>query len=115
MITFNKPPFVGTELGYIKKAIDNKKISGDGEFTKRCKAWLEEDCQGADVLLTTSCTHALEMAALLLDVLETWESDKALEAHKLTSHYCDFIGSLNEYTSQPATMHRVEPDKINLF
>ncbi len=68
MITFNKPPFVGTELGYIKKAIDNKKISGDGEFTKRCKAWLEEDCQGADVLLTTSCTHALEMAALLLDI-----------------------------------------------
>jgi len=47
--------------------------------------------------------------------LETWESDKALEAHKLTRPYCDFIGSLNEYTSQPPTMHRVEPDKVSLF
>jgi len=48
-------------------------------------------------------------------VLETWESDKALEAHKQTRHYLDFIESLNEYTNEPPTLHRVEPDKISLF
>ncbi len=48
-------------------------------------------------------------------VLETWESDKALEAHKLTRHYLDFIESLNEYTGEPPTMHRVEPGKIKLY
>lgn len=69
MITFNKPPYVGRELDYIKKAIANQKISGDGEFTAKCTAWLEKDCGGkSQVLLTTSCTHALEMAALLLNI-----------------------------------------------
>jgi len=48
-------------------------------------------------------------------VLETWESDKALESHKLTRHYLDFAESLNEYTGEPPTLHRVEPDKVSLF
>ncbi|MEG0378790.1 MAG: dTDP-4-amino-4,6-dideoxygalactose transaminase [Eubacterium sp.] len=68
MISFNKPPFMGSECDYIKEAIDNKKISGDGEFTRRCKKWLEKECGTSEVLLTTSCTHALEMAALLMDI-----------------------------------------------
>lgn len=68
MITFNKPPFMGDEFKYIKEAIDNKQISGDGAFTARCKAWLEKSCNAPEVLLTTSCTHALEMAALLLQI-----------------------------------------------
>ncbi|MEG0074267.1 MAG: dTDP-4-amino-4,6-dideoxygalactose transaminase [Eubacterium sp.] len=68
MITFNKPPFMGKECDYIKEAIDNKKISGDGAFTARCKAWLEKMCDAPEVLLTTSCTHALEMAALLINI-----------------------------------------------
>lgn len=68
MITFNKPPFIGDEFKYIKQAIDNKQISGDGEFTARCKAWLEKRTGSPDVLLTTSCTHALEIAALLLNI-----------------------------------------------
>lgn len=68
MINFNEPPFVGTEFVYLEQAISNKKICGDGVFTKRCNAWLE-DCTGAQkALLTTSGTAALEMAALLCDI-----------------------------------------------
>lgn len=68
MIHFNVPPFVGNELTYIRKAVDNKKICGDGEFTKKCNNWLEENTKTAKALLTTSCTHALEMAAILCDI-----------------------------------------------
>ena len=67
MISFNVPPCVGTEITYIQEAIKNRKISGDGEFTKKCTAWLREQT-GVSVLLTTSCTHATEMAALLSDI-----------------------------------------------
>ena len=70
MIVFNQAPFTGKEFGYIQKAIDNKKICGDGEFTKKCSEWLEEKTGAPKVLLTTSCTHALEMAALLCDIKE---------------------------------------------
>ena len=68
MIDFNIAPFTGNELIYIKKAVDNHKICGDGEFTKRCSRWLEERTGIPKVLLTTSCTHATEMAALLCDI-----------------------------------------------
>lgn len=68
MIPFNKPPFLGTEFNYIKEAVNNQKICGDGEFTKKSSAWLEEKTGAAKALLTTSCTHSLEMAALLLDI-----------------------------------------------
>lgn len=68
MIHFNVPPFVGTEFNYIKKAIENKKICGDGEFTAKCNAWLEENTGTEKALLTTSCTHALEMAAILCNI-----------------------------------------------
>lgn len=53
----------GNELEYMQQAIKNKKICGDGEFTKKCSHWMEEKFQANHVLLTTSCTHALEMAA----------------------------------------------------
>ena len=65
MINFNVPPYTGKELEYIRKAIDNKKICGDGEFTHKCSEWLENRTGSSKVLLTTSCTHATEMAALL--------------------------------------------------
>ena len=68
MIPFNIPPFVGKEMNYIQQAIENHKICGDGEFTKKCNAWIEETTGTRKALLTTSCTHALEMAALLLDI-----------------------------------------------
>lgn len=68
MIDFNVPPCVGTEMNYISDAIAKGKICGDGEYTKKCSAWLEEKTASPKVLLTTSCTHALEMAALLCDI-----------------------------------------------
>ena len=68
MIHFNVPPFTGKETEYIQKAIDNHKICGDGEFTKKCNAELEKIFSPSKVLLTTSGTSALEMAAVLCDV-----------------------------------------------
>ena len=68
MIKFNIPPYLGGELKNIEKAIKNEKICGDGEFTKKCNHWLEEKTGTKKALLTTSCTHALEMAALLCDI-----------------------------------------------
>ncbi len=69
MIPFNIPPFVGKEKEYINRVIVNRKISGDGEFTKKCSAWLEEYTGTPKALLTTSCTHATEMAALLCNIM----------------------------------------------
>jgi len=68
MIHFNVPPVTGKEISYIQQAIANHKICGDGEFTKKCHAWFEERLKGSKVLLTTSGTTALEMAALLCDI-----------------------------------------------
>ena len=65
MIPFNIPTCVGTESGYISEAILSQKICGDGQFTKKCNAWLEERFHAQKVLLTTSGTTALDMAALL--------------------------------------------------
>jgi len=67
-IPFNKPSIVGKEIEYIHRAIKVGHISGDGMFTKKCNAFLEELLGVRKVLLTTSCTHALEMAAILLDI-----------------------------------------------
>ncbi len=68
MIPFNRPPYTGKELDYIKAAIDAGKICGDGAFTKKCNAWIKEQTKTPHALLTTSCTHALEMAALLTGI-----------------------------------------------
>lgn len=68
MISFNVPPCVGDEIEYIQDVINKRKICGDGEYTKKCSAWLEEKTGTAKSLLTTSCTHAIEMAALLCDI-----------------------------------------------
>ena len=68
MISFNIPPYVGNELTYIKEAVDSYKICGDGQFTKKCNAWLEEKFNAQKVLLTTSGSTALDMALLLCDL-----------------------------------------------
>lgn len=68
MIPFNVPTATGKEEKYIAQAIANRKICGDGEFTKKCNAWLENKFNAKKVLLTTSGTTALEMAAILCDV-----------------------------------------------
>ena len=65
MINFNVPPIVGTEEKYISEAIHSHKICGDGQFTKKCNEWIKNLTGASGVLLTTSCTHATEMAAIL--------------------------------------------------
>ena len=67
-VDFNHPILMGNELEYIRQAIDNAHISGDGIFTKKCHALLENQLSVPKALLTTSCTHALEMSAILLDI-----------------------------------------------
>lgn len=67
-ISFNVPPFTGRELEYIKEAIEREHLSGDGIFTRRCSQWMQEHFRIPHALLTTSCTHALEMGALLANV-----------------------------------------------
>ncbi|MBQ8679067.1 MAG: dTDP-4-amino-4,6-dideoxygalactose transaminase [Treponema sp.] len=68
MIHFNVPPFLGTEFTYMKQAVENHKICGDGEFTKKCNEWLENKFHAKKAMLTTSGTSALEMAAWLCDL-----------------------------------------------
>lgn len=68
MISFNIPPIVGEEFEYVKQAIESHKICGDGKFTKKCHAWMEEHFNAQKVLLTTSGTTALDMAMLLSDL-----------------------------------------------
>jgi len=67
-IPFNKPYITGKELGYIGQAHKNRHLSGDGPFTKKCHAWLEGNTGAKQVLLAHSCTGALEMAAILVDI-----------------------------------------------
>ncbi len=67
-IPFNKPSVTGKELQYISQAITSAKLSGDGPFAKQCEQWLEQNILCKKALLTPSCTHALELAALLIDI-----------------------------------------------
>jgi dTDP-4-amino-4,6-dideoxygalactose transaminase len=68
MINFNEPILMENTFAYVREAINSKKLSGDGEFTKRCSFWLERWCASGHVFLTTSCTHATEMAAILAGI-----------------------------------------------
>lgn len=68
LIPFNQPPMIGSELGYIQQAMASGKLSGNGKFTHLCEQWLEKNLTHSKVLLTPSCTAALEMAAILLDI-----------------------------------------------
>ncbi|CAI2473209.1 dTDP-4-amino-4,6-dideoxygalactose transaminase [Serratia proteamaculans] len=68
MIPFNKPPVTGNEIQYINKALENGKLSGDGPFGKQCQQWFENQLGCLHALLTPSCTAALEIAALLVDI-----------------------------------------------
>lgn len=107
MIVFNQAPFTGKEFGYIQKAIDNKKICGDGEFTQKCSEWLEEKTGASKVLLTTSCTHALEMAALLCDIKE---GDEVI----MPSY--TFVSTANAFVLRGAKIVFVDirPDTMNI-
>lgn len=67
-IRFNVPPFTGKEYDYVRQAVENQKICGDGEFTKKANSWFEDRTGTAKCLMTTSCTHATELAAILADI-----------------------------------------------
>lgn len=68
MINFNVPPYADKALDYIQECVKNQKICGDGKYTKLCNEWIERKTGTAKCLLTTSCTHATELAALLADI-----------------------------------------------
>lgn len=68
LIEFNVPPYVGNEQIYIQQAIDSHQISGDGQFTKKCNKWMEDRFNAQKIMLTTSGTTALDMAAILCDI-----------------------------------------------
>lgn len=68
MIVFNVPPCADKAMDYIRECVENQKICGDGAYTKKCNQWIEERTGAGKCLLTTSCTHATELAALLADI-----------------------------------------------
>ncbi len=70
MIHFNKPPYTSLEKKFVNEAMQNVTISGDGPFTNKCEKWFEKELQCEKALLTPSCTHALEMMAILIDIKE---------------------------------------------
>ena len=107
MIRFNVPPYVGKETEYLKASIDSHKICGDGEFTKRCNAWIEEHTGTAKALLTTSGTQALEMAALLSDIQP---GDEVI----LPSY--TFVSTANAFVLRGAKLVFVDirPDTMNI-
>ncbi len=106
-IQFNKPALLGNEMAYIQQAIANGHISGDGEFSRKCHAWFESELGVAKALLTTSCTHALEMAALLLDLQP---GDEVI----LPSF--TFVSTVNAFVLRGArpVFADIRPDTLNL-
>ncbi len=106
-IPFNRASFVGNELAYIQQAVANGLISGDGLFTKRVHQLLEETLGVPKALLTTSCTHALEMAALLLDI----QPGDEVIVPSFT-----FVSSINAFVLRGAkpVFADVRPDTLNL-
>lgn len=107
MIPFNKPPYTGNEEKFILESVKSSKISGDGEFTKKCHQWFEDKLQCKKVLLTTSCTHALEMAAILLDIKE---GDEVI----MPSY--TFVSTANAFVLRGAKIVFVDiqPDTMNI-
>ena len=107
MISFNVPPYTGKEIEYIREAVENQKICGDGPFTKKCSQWIEEKTGTTKCLLTTSCTHATEMAALLLDIKE---GDEVI----MPSY--TFVSTADAFVLRGATVVFVDirPDTMNI-
>jgi len=107
MIPFNIPPFIGKEEKYIKEVIAKRKLSGDGEFTKKCNQWFEDNFKCKKALLTTSCSHALDMAAILIDIRE---GDEVI----MPSY--TFVSTANAFALRGAKIIFVDvrPDTMNM-
>jgi dTDP-4-amino-4,6-dideoxygalactose transaminase len=106
-VDFNRPVIVGRELEYMQQAIENGHISGDGPFTKKCHGFLESELGVHKALLTTSCTHALEMSALLLDI----QSGDEVILPDFT-----FVSTVNAFVLRGAkpVFLDIRPDTLNL-
>jgi dTDP-4-amino-4,6-dideoxygalactose transaminase len=106
-VDFNHPVTVGNEFEYMRQAVENAHISGDGPFTKKCHAFLEQELGVPKVLLTTSCTHALEMSALLLDIQP---GDEVIIPD------FTFVSTVNAFVLRGATPRFIDvrPDTLNL-
>jgi dTDP-4-amino-4,6-dideoxygalactose transaminase len=106
-VDFNRPALAGNELEYIRQAVENAHLSGDGAFTKKVHALLERELGVPKVLLTTSCTHALEMAAILLDIRP---GDEVIIPD------FTFVSTVNAFVLRGATPRfaDVRPDTLNL-
>lgn len=107
MIYFNIPPYTGAEEKYIQETIALRKLSGDGTFTKRCSRWMETNLKVGHALLTTSCTHALEMAAVLTGV---GNGDEVI----MPSY--TFVSTANAFVQRGARIvfTDIRPDTMNL-
>lgn len=107
MIEFNKPPLTGNEQQYVLQAMQSNKISGDGFFGKKCQAWFEENLGCAKTLLTPSCTAALEMAAILIDI----QPDDEVIMPSYT-----FVSTANAFVLRGAKIVFVDirPDTMNI-
>lgn len=107
MINFNVPPYAGKEKEYMAEAIDNRKICGDGDFTKKCNSWIEKRTGTAKALLVTSGSTALDMAAVLSDV---GPGDEVI----LPSY--TFVSTANAFVLRGATLVFVDirPDTQNI-
>ncbi|WP_115707524.1 dTDP-4-amino-4,6-dideoxygalactose transaminase [Legionella sainthelensi] len=107
MIPFNKPAFTGKEFDYIRQAVTNNKTAGDGDFTKKCTRWFELELKIPKVLLTTSCTHALEMAAILAEI----QPGDEVIAPSYT-----FVSTVNAFVLRGAKIKFVDirPDTLNI-
>ncbi len=107
MISFNVPPFTGKEIEYMGQAIAAQKICGDGAFTAKCSRWLEEKTKTKKALLTTSCTHATELAALLT---------KVKEGDEVIMPSFTFVSTADAFVLRGATPVFVDirPDTMNL-
>ena len=107
MIPFNKPPVTGNELPFIEEALKQSKLSGDGPFNERCHRWFEQQLGCERAFLTPSCTHALEMAALLIDV----KPDDEIIMPSYT-----FVSTANAFVLRGARIVFVDvrPDTMNI-
>lgn len=107
MIVFNRPVLLGTEENYLKQVFRNRKLSGDGAFTQKCHQWFEKNLPCKRALLTTSCTHALEMAAILSNVQP---------GDEVIAPAYTFVSTVNSFVLRGAKIVFVDirPDTMNI-
>ena len=107
MIQFNRPPYTGSEDKYILEAMNNRSLAGDGYFSKKCQDWFQTKFNVKKTLLTPSCTAALEMAAILIDVQP---------GDEIIMPSYTFVSTANAFVLRGAVIVFVDirPDTMNL-